>query len=98
MAKPGRIGLGYCCQVTAPALRRQYPGHPYPGAVSAVCPTSKGLLVLHDGEVLLSKGGSKFAHWQARAPKDIEVTALYAASDLKSVLAGCAGGVLLRLE
>jgi photosystem II stability/assembly factor-like uncharacterized protein len=68
------------------------------GAVSAICPTRKGLLVLHDGEVLLSKDATRFTPWQAKALKDVEVTALYAANDLKPVLAGCAGGTLLRLE
>ena len=68
------------------------------GAVTAICTTGKGLLVLHNGQVLLSKDNRAFSQWKSNILKNIEVTALFAAHDLKIVLAGCIGGLLLKLN
>lgn len=72
-------------------------GESLTGTIPSICPYDNGVIIVHDGEVLISEDGNAFTLWQAEALKDVEVTTLFVTKDLNTVLAGCAGGRLMRL-
>jgi len=67
------------------------------GAIASICPYLNGLLVVHNGEVLITQDGNNFIPWQAEALKDVKVSALVSLGDRKTIVAGCVGGHLMRI-